>query len=465
MNKTIVFITLLFSAVNGFSNQSLPSNLTRSLNKLGIPPTAVSLYAKNLSTEKLLFEYDSNQQKNPASVMKLVTTLGALEILGPAYRWKTEVYFRGEISGTTLEGDLIIKGYGDPNLNLESFWVLLNKIQSKGVKNITGNVILDRSFFELPHHDPSNFDGKPHRPYNLGPDALMINFRAVQINLVPNKKKKQIDIYSVPHLDELKLVNNLRFTNKPCWNWPDSPKIQNKQIIFSGSFSSKCGEKQRFYSILPPDQYAELLFNQIWGNLDGSLSGKVLPGLKKKSDRLLLKQFSKPLTEILTQTNKFSNNAMARQVFLTLGSKQKNSAITTSDAEQELKYWLESIGVPKIDITIDNGSGLSRTSRISVKNIARILERAWRSPLMPEFVSSLPLLATDGTLRKRMKNSDLSGMGHLKTGYIKNVRTIAGFLRNKNNQTVLLVFFINHPKAKKSWPAHEELLKLLFKLP
>ena len=233
--------------------------------------------------------------------MKLVTTLGALEILGPAYRWKTEVYVNGKISGTTLEGDLIIKGYGDPNLNLESFWVLLNKIQSKGVKNITGNVILDRSFFKLRHHDPSNFDGRPHRPYNLGPDALMINFRAVQINFVPNKNKRKIDIYSVPHFDEIKFVNNLRFTNKPCWNWPDSPKIQNKQIIFSGTFSSKCGEKQRFYSILTSDQYAELLFNQIWRNLGGSLTGQILPGLKKKSDKLLLKHSSKPLTEILTK--------------------------------------------------------------------------------------------------------------------------------------------------------------------
>ena len=370
MNKTIVFVTLLFSAVNSFSNENLPSDLTIALSKLGIPPTAVSLYAKNLSTEKLLFEFNSNRQKNPASVMKLVTTLGALEILGPAYRWKTEVYVNGKISGTTLDGDLIIKGYGDPNLNLESFWVLLNKIQSKGVKNITGNVILDRSFFKLRHHDPSNFDGKPHRPYNLGPDALMINFRAVQINFVPNKNKRKIDIYSVPYFDEIKFVNNLRFTNKPCWNWPDSPKIQNKQIIFSGTFSSKCGEKQRFYSILTPDQYAELLFNQIWRNLGGSLSGKILSGLKKKSDTLLLKHSSKPLTEILTETNKFSNNAMARQVFLTLGSKQKNSAITTSDAEQELKYWLESIGVTKSDVTVDNGSGLSRTSRISVKNVA-----------------------------------------------------------------------------------------------
>ena len=465
MNKTIVFVTLLFSAVNSFSNNSLPSDLTQSLGKLGIPATAVSLYAKNLSTDKLLFEFNSNRKKNPASVMKLVTTLGALEILGPAYRWKTEVYVNGKISGTTLEGDLIIKGYGDPNLNLESFWVLLNKIQSKGVKNITGNVILDRSFFKLRYHDPSNFDGRPHRPYNLGPDALMINFRAVQINFVPNKNKRKIDIYSVPHFDEIKFVNNLKFTNKPCWNWPDSPKIQNKQIIFSGTFSSKCGEKQRFYSILTSDQYAELLFNQIWRNLGGSLTGQILPGLKKKSDTLLLKHSSKPLTEILTKTNKFSNNAMARQVFLTLGSKQKKSAITASDAEQEIKYWLETIGVPKSDVTIDNGSGLSRTSRISVKNIAKILERAWQSPLMPEFVSSLPLLATDGTLRKRMINSHLVGMGHLKTGYIKNVRTIAGFLRNKNNQTVMLVFFINHPEAKKSWPAHEELLKLLFRLP
>ncbi len=462
MRKLILFFVLLSLHTNAIAKDEMPQEVLDALRNLGIPQSAVSLYSFNLSQEKLISQFGANIQRNPASVMKLVTSLAALEILGPAYQWKTQVYTTNPFVGPNLNGDLIFKGFGDPKLNLESFWMLLNKIRSRGIKNIRGNVILDRSFFKVPYHDPAAFDGNPHRPYNLGPDALMVNFRAININFIPDKKSKKINIHTVPKPEGLQIINKLRMTRRACWSWPDKPKIKNNQIIFQGAFSQRCGQKQRSYTLQSADDYFSSIFRQIWTSLGGTLTGNVKPGLVRDSDKLLITHSSKTLVDTLKDINKFSNNAMARQVYLTLGSLTKKIDISSSDAEKQFKVWFKTTGIPDTNLIIDNGSGLSRTSRISAQAVGKILQHAWKNPLMPEFVSSLPLLAIDGTLRKKLRRTALAGKGHLKTGYIKGVRTIAGYLVNKNNDTTVVVLFINHPKAKISWPVHEEFLKWVY---
>ena len=461
MRHLIVFILLFFVSTIAQPNQRLPSQLDKALRKAGIPQSAVSIYALNLPKEKVALDFQSKKQLNPASVMKLVTTLAALEILGPNYRWVTDVYASGKLNSETLYGDLIFKGYGDPSLNLESFWMLLNKIRSRGIRQIKGNIVLDRSYFKLPFHDPAVFDGKPHRPYNLGPDALMVNFRSSQITFVPDQKARKINTYVVPHLPQLQIINKLRLSNKTCWHWPDTPKVEGKKVTFLGSFSRRCGQRQRYYTFLSADEYFSNIFNKLWTDLGGSLDGKVIPGLVKNSDQLLLRHSSDPLANIIKNVNKFSSNPMARQVYLTLGSNnnKKNTGFSPANAEKELKLWLQTIGITGAELTIENGSGLSRNSRISAFNLGKILKHAWHSPLMPEFVSTLPILSVDGTLRKRLHHSPLSGKGHFKTGYVKGVRSIAGYLTNKRAQKILIVCLVNHPKAKKSWPIHEEVLK------
>ncbi len=459
MKNSIVFIIFLLVSTVAQSNSELPNQIVKALRKAGIPPSAVSIYAFNLLQHKVVLDFKAAEQLNPASVMKLVTSLGALEILGPSYKWKTEIYTHGEFAGDTLKGDLIFKGYGDPSLNLERFWMLLNKIRSRGITHIDGNIILDRSYFDIPHHDSGAFDGKPYRPYNLGPDALMLNFRSSQITFIPNRKNRKIQVHMIPPLPQLRLVNKLRLTNKTCWHWPDSPTVTNNEVIFQGSFSQRCGQRQRYYTFLPADQYFSSVFKQLWNGLGGTINGKIIPGLVKSSDQLLLKHYSQPLTDVIKNINKFSSNPMARQVYLTLGSKLKKTGITPADAEEKLKIWLNQVGIPGAEVTIENGSGLSRYSRISAFSLAKILKHAWYSPLMPEFVSTLPLLSIDGTLRKRLRHSALSGKGHLKTGYVKGVRTIAGYLTNKKGESILIVCLVNHPKAKKSWPLHDEVLK------
>ena len=445
------------------SQDQLPQQLRYELKTAGIPLEAVSLYAVNLEKNQLLLDVNSKEPRNPASVMKLVTTLSALEILGPNFHWKTEISYRGQLKESTLFGDLIVKGFGDPSLTLEQFWILLNKIRSRGIQKIKGNVIIDRSFFDIPYHNPSEFDGKPFRPYNLGPDAFLVNFNSIKVTIVPDKKNKNIKIYSMPTFKNIKIKNKLKWSTRSCWSWPDTPKLVKENVVFEGLYSSKCGVKQRYYSMLSPDLYTAEIFKKIWKQLGGSIEGQILNGIKNSSDSFLLDHRSFPLTHILRTLNKHSNNVTARHIFLTLAYEQNNGkSVSTEKARAKISTWLKSIGLSPSEIIVENGSGLSRISRISAYQIGMILQRAWDSPLMPEFISSLPIIATDGTMRMRMRNTDLKGMGHMKTGYLKGTRTIAGFLKNKKKETLLVVCFINHPKAKNSWPIHKKLLTWLY---
>ena len=142
---------------------------------------------------------------NPASVMKLVTTFAALELLGPDYRWKTEAYLGGPLDNGTLEGDLILKGYGDPKITIEQWQAFMATLRAQGLAAVTGDLVLDRSYFRLPPHDPAAFDGEPLRPYNVGPDALLVNFKAVRFVFAPDAAGDGVDVRVEPPLPQVAL--------------------------------------------------------------------------------------------------------------------------------------------------------------------------------------------------------------------------------------------------------------------
>jgi D-alanyl-D-alanine carboxypeptidase/D-alanyl-D-alanine-endopeptidase (penicillin-binding protein 4) len=127
----------------------------------------------------------ANVPMNPASVMKLVTTYAALDLLGPAYTWNTPVFIEGSVRDGTLYGNVTIQGQGDPKLVLERLWLLLRRVQGLGIQTIAGDIVLDRSAFDVPPTDPASFDGEPLRPYNAAPDALLINFKSVVLTFAP----------------------------------------------------------------------------------------------------------------------------------------------------------------------------------------------------------------------------------------------------------------------------------------
>jgi len=441
---------LLMLAMPGVSlPASLPAALREALASAGIPASAVGVYIQEVAAAQPLLEHHADRPMNPASTMKLLTTLAGLELLGPNYTWHTEAWVDGALSGEVLQGNLVLKGFGDPKLTIEDLWLFLREMRARGLRDIRGDLVLDRSFFAVEPTDPSRFDNDPGRPYNVGPDALLLNYKSIRLEFLPQEDTGTVVILPLPDLPQISIVNQLTLGLGSCEFWFErlQADLQPTRLSFTGAFPRGCGPKEKSYSMLTPNEYAFALFQQLWRELGGSLSGHVRDGLVPESAHLLATWESSPLAEVVRDINKFSNNVMARQLFLTLSLAADNPPLSTEKAARALREWLARNHLDFPELQIENGSGLSRNERISPRHLGELLLYAARSPLMPEYAGSLPIPGVDGTLRRRLSGSPAIGRAHLKTGYLEGVRAIAGYLVDSHGRTVVLVSIINHPQA------------------
>ena len=448
----ITFIALLATPLLAMAGE-LPASVGSALKEAGIPLHSVAVVVQEADSGQPLLMHNARQPMNPASTMKLLTTYAALELLGPAYTWKTEVLADASSDDTT--GNLYLRGSGDPRLALEQFWLLLRQVRARGVATIGGDLVLDRSAFALPPHDPGEFDNEPLRPYNAGPDALLVNLNSLRLTLHP--EAQQIRVISETPSDGLTVDSRLQPTRDACGDWREKIKVSvaEQRITLSGSFSENCGDKALNLSPWAADVQIDSLFRALWRELGGSLRGKVRDGLTPASARPLIAQESPTLGEVVREINKYSNNVMARQVFLTLASERP---ATAEGARRRLASWLADKQLQLPELVLENGSGLSRSERISADSLAQLLLAAWKSPVMPELMASLPLAGVDGTLKKRLANGASSGRAHLKTGYLENVRAIAGYVQDRHDKRWVVVFLINDAKSRLGKPAMDALL-------
>jgi D-alanyl-D-alanine carboxypeptidase/D-alanyl-D-alanine-endopeptidase (penicillin-binding protein 4) len=444
----------------------LPAPVAQALAQAGIPETAVGVYAQDVTSDQPFLAVEAERALNPASVMKLVTTYAGLELLGPAYMWPTEVYAMGTLQQDVLAGDLILKGYGDPKMTLESFWLLLKNLRGRGVREIRGDLVLDRRYFAgAESYDPGRFDEQPTRPYNTGPDALLVNFKAIRLQFIPDMEARAVRILVEPALPQVTIANSIVLDRAPCGNWVNRLKIESRgdgqqaRFAFGGNYSAQCGEQARHFSVLGHTQYVHSVFQELWREMGGTFAGGVRDGAAGNGAKLLAAVQSQTLSEVVRDINKFSNNVMARQLFLTLGAVGGGAPATAEKASRTIKQWLAQKGVAAPELVLENGSGLSRIERISAASVGRMLVDAFRSPVMPELIASMPVVAVDGTMRKRLAGAEVAGQAHIKTGGLSGVRSIAGYVLDNAGRRVVVVLIINHANAGAGQAVQDTLLK------
>ncbi|MBS1131288.1 MAG: D-Ala-D-Ala carboxypeptidase Serine peptidase family [Proteobacteria bacterium] len=439
----------------------LPPSVLGALKTAQIPAKNVAVVIQAVDTGSPLVAHNASQAMNPASVMKLLTTYAALDLLGPAYTWKTTVWTESAPVDGILSGNLYIKGSGDPRFAIEHLWSLLRQLQVRGIRQIAGDVVLDRTAFNVPSIDPGAFDDKPMRPYNVGPDGLLLNFRSLRFTLVPDNGKPRV-LMETPS-EGLRVDNQLRAGNGDCGsNWKDLinvrliPENSGNRLEFTGTYSALCGEKPLNLSPLPADAQADGLIRALWKELGGNLNGQVRSGTVPIGAKLLAQHEAAPLADAVRDINKFSNNVMARQVFLTLGN--DSAPATAERSKQRIGDWLAARNLRFGELVLDNGSGLSRVERISADSLNRLLLDAWKNPVMPEFVSSMPIVGIDGTMKKRLNSSDAAGRAHIKTGTLDGVKAASGYALDAQGRRYAFTFLINHPKAQAGSAAIDALL-------
>src|SRR5690606_25478880 len=384
-------VKLIFTAslLSGVSHAlSLPEPVSSSLERANIPLDAIGIDVRDVNGDQPLISWQPHVPHNPASTMKLVTTQTALDILGPAFTWRTQAYTTGERRGDVLHGDLIIKGSGDPKLVLENFWLFLRQIRIRGIREIRGNVLLDRSAFASADFDAALFDGEPLRSYNAGPDALLLNFQAIFFRFAPDPYHQRVRILMDPPLADHK-VTAPRLVEGDCGDWRARMKasFEVEGSHFRGSYALSCGE--RVWHVHPyqmtNNQFFGGVFRQVWKDLGGEFKGQVLDGQVSPDAQLIAEWQSATLAEIIRDINKYSNNVMARQLLLSMGSEVAQRPATVESGASMVRASLQIRGIQAPELVVENGSGLSRNERISADSMGRMLVSAFRSATMPEF--------------------------------------------------------------------------------
>jgi D-alanyl-D-alanine carboxypeptidase/D-alanyl-D-alanine-endopeptidase (penicillin-binding protein 4) len=497
---------------------SLPKAVRDELRRANIPLSSVGIIVQKADTGMTLLSRNAEQAMNPASAMKLLTTFAALEMLGPAYRWKTEVYLDGKLENGVLQGNLVFKGYGDPKLTVEQFWMWLRELRQRGLREIRGDVVLDRSFFEAIDHDPNEFDNDPTRAYNVGPNALLLNFNALHLRLIPNATNASALLQ--PDLSGYLISNHITtVSRRPCSGGDTyKARLEERSIVLEGTIPVDCGEVEDYFSLLSHGDYFFAVFSALWKEMGGTLQGGLREGSASAGQAAFSTHLSPPLSDVIRDINKFSNNIMARQLFLTLGVAEPAGmfpgipnplqellpvedvtallevsapadlsgpagvpygcenpcaapppAVIVSPAANiprsiaALRQWLTREQMEFPELVLENGAGLSRKERISAQHLAELLRHAASSRYAAELEASLPILGMDGTMKKRFKDNEIAGYAHIKTGMLEGVKSIAGYVKSHSGKQWVVVFVINHTNASLAQPAQDALIEWLQK--
>ena len=472
--KTVA-VCAFAAVVNLAQAQTLPPEVEAALARAKVPREALAAIVVDAAPPAngkgtALLSYRATASVNPASVMKLVTTYAGLELLGPAYTWPTPVFVDGTINNGVLTGNLVIQGKGDPKLVLERLWLLLRRVQGLGIKTITGDILLDRSAFTVAPQNPADFDGEPLRPYNAAPDALLINFKSVVMTFVPNPGAGVAAVSFEPPLANVQMQPTVALiagktatTLAECGDYRAALQADFSdpfRISFKGNYPAGCGEKVWPIAYADPASYAERAIAGLWAEMGGKLGGRVRDGRAPTNAKPVFEMTSPSLAEVIRDINKFSNNVMAQQLFLSLSASPGPASMDASRSVLQA-WWRERFGAQDLPV-LDNGSGLSRQERITPQALARMLQTAYVSGAMPELMASLPITGVDGTLR-RSKSRVSQGWAHLKTGSLRDATALAGYVHTPSGRRLVVVSVINHPNAAAARPALEALVDWVVK--
>lgn len=442
-----VFLAALHAA-------AMPPAVKQELARQGIPAGALSYRIEALAGMPVQ-GFGERRALNPASTMKLVTTLAALDTLGPAHRWTTAMLADAKPENGELKGDLYLLGGGDPNLSWERLGGMLRSLRNSGIVSIGGDLVLDRTLFQPTRLDigAPPFDDTPDASYNVIPDALALSDYLVTYTL--SSDASTVAVQATPPLSGVSVLNRMTLNDLPCKDWRETwqqPRVEEQgalvRIVLNGSFPRDCSKTVDLHT-LDRDLYIERLVRALWEEMGGRWRGRAREGKVPARAAVLVERQFETLAETVRAINKDSHAVKARMVYLTLGATAGGSGSqpTLERARRRVLDWIAAQGVDSGGIVIENGSGLSRIERLSSAQLSALLKSAAAGRWSPEFSASLPIVALDGTMKNRLKTGPAAGNARLKTGTLRDVAALAGYVRDRRGQDWIVTAFVNDPQA------------------
>jgi serine-type D-Ala-D-Ala carboxypeptidase/endopeptidase (penicillin-binding protein 4) len=466
-----VFVCVLLANGNALAtpaavtaSTSLPAEIKTMLRESNLDEAAIGVLVMRVADGNIIVSHGANKSMQPASTMKVLTAIVGLDRLGPAYRSRTELTTTGIIDNGVLTGDITLRGLGNTDIEAQDFDHLLLTLRHKGIQTIRGNLVVDRHFYQPSRIDigVTPFDESVEFRYNVIPDALMLNMNLAEYAIETNHERFLIRLS--PQLENVSVISNMTLNDKPCGKWEDSWKMPTTvksddgeiRVYLNGSFPKNCTQAVNI-NVIDRADYVERLFRALWAKLGGSFTGAVLEAKMPETARLadtlakktlLAQHQARPLAEVTRNINKVSDNTITRMTLLNLGALNSTGAGTTlQKGEAEIRAWLKQRNIDDAGLVIENGSGLSRLERISAAQLASVLQAAHRSKWAPEFMSSLPIVGVDGSMRSRLKGTPAAEVGRIKTGSLRDVVAVAGYMPDATGQLHVVAAMINDPKA------------------
>lgn len=446
------------------AERPLPPTVATALAQAKVPRDAVSFLVQPLDGTAPRLAHRVDEAMNPASVMKMVTTLAALDQLGPDFTWKTRFHADGPIADGVLHGNLYIEGGGDPKLVLERVHDAFRALQAAGVRHVRGDMVLDGSVFDVPVHDPAAFDNEPLRPYNVAPDGLLVNFKALVLRFTPQADGTAL-VTSEPPLAGVVVPSEVELgTRQACGDWRTALQADfsdPNMVRLHGRYPLRCGEREWAVAYVEPGSYAQRALLGLFRAAGGQLDGSARQGRRPPGTRLLLEAPSLPLAEVIADVNKRSNNVMAQQLVLTLAAQRRVPARMEDGRAAIDGWWRRFVGATTPAPVLENGAGLSRDERISASALARMLRQASQHAQGATYLQSLSLAGVDGTTERMRERGlvDVIGNAWLKTGSLRDVASVAGYVRGRSGQLYVVVAMVNHAQAGAARPALDALLE------
>ncbi|MDM5272179.1 D-alanyl-D-alanine carboxypeptidase/D-alanyl-D-alanine-endopeptidase [Sulfurovum sp. zt1-1] len=428
---------------------ALPSDIEYFLNQAKLPKKDVSIYIKELGSNRVVASLNADTIRQPASVIKVLTAYGSLLKLGFDYRWPTEFYMGGNLRSGYLEGDLIIKGYGDPSLGSENLPDIVAQIKQRGIHQINGDIVIDRTYFDVGDKDSAFFDNYPYSAYNAMPDAMMFNERISTVGISPRDGSAYKEIEDPSYT----VVNKVKFVNRSCrgkYAWAGSKvDMQSSvpQLILTGELSKHCKERKVCMIVTKPYKAFYYALKEALGKEGITIKGRLRLSRVPSSARLLFTHYSEPLESIVSKTLKESNNVYARHLLLLTGAKVYGAPATVEKGRKAVINLLKSQGaLRQNEFFLDNGSGLSRRSKMTAKIFSGVYESAYRV-FGDQWMETLSIAGVDGTIKTRYRYKPAQKRAWMKTGTLKYVKNIGGYVKNKAGMYYSVVILVNTKKG------------------
>ena len=453
----IIFLSVLAILATEAAEGGLPEPVEAALARHRLPLESLSVLVQDLAApEPPLVSHRPDVARHPASTIKLLVTLAALEELGPAYGWETGVYVTGAVRKGRLDGDLVLVGSGDPYLVVEQLWRLLAAVRARGIREVAGRLVIDNTRFLVEGEPPSGaFDGKPYRAYNAPPDAFLVNFNALDV--VVEAREGGVRVWTEPPVAGLRVRSRVGSGAGGCERRALRLEVSGALSVRSpldaplpgltvvGRLPRGCARASFPRSVLPPVRFANGVVRALWTGMGGRIEGGLAVAPVAEGATPWHRHRSPPLALVVRGINKFSNNVMSRNLLLTLGAERFGPPGTTDKGRRAVAAWLERRGIDLPHLRLVNGAGLSRDTRITARGLGRLLLAGERSRLGPEFAASLPLVSLDGTLRDRLSSHPEASRARLKTGLLDGVRAMAGYVRTRSGRTLAVAALQEHP--------------------